>query len=570
MIARWHACSKIMRPSSGVASATPNGGHVRKFPVSRAVFSAIAGAGFVTFAFSLDILWPTAWPNPSLRLSIEVVLLVVLVLAFPASRRRSAAWMGLLALLAALWAVLRYVDVGSHSLFGRGIDLYWDAIHAPALFGMLRETMGSGGIWILAGALPAGFAVLWLAMRLALGGIARAADIGPLRRVTLALSSTLTLCYGAGMLSDRIGSEHWFAVPVSVAWAGKLVGAAHAAAEMRADAPNSFDAVEPLADGAGRAIRPLDIVVLFQESMGAASYGDPALASVLAPWRDRLAQAAGGQGWHAASAFVEAATFGGGSWLAHASLLSGAPIEGEGAYRRLLASDRPALTHRLKDAGWRTIGVMPGIKRFWPEGSYWGYDRLMAADDFVYAGPRFGFWEIPDQAAMQQLLAEELAPRQRAPVLAVFPTIMSHYPFFTIPSYSANWGTVRDDNGLTDAPPVLNAETLAHAGLSGYRAGYAHAQAYNLAWLAGALAQPELANAAILALGDHQPPALVAGPPEKIGRLVPVTLFVRNPALLQPFIAEGFAPGLEPGRSALHQADLGHLLLTLSFPESGS
>lgn len=570
MIARWHACSKIMRSISGGAMATPERSHVRQFSVSRAVLAAVAGAGFVTFAFSMEILWPTAWPRPSLRLSIEVVLLVALVLALPPRNRRNATWMGLLALLAALWAVLRYVDVGSHSLFGRGIDLYWDALHAPALFGMLHDMRGTDGMWTLGLGLIVGFLLLWGAMRLALAGIGRVAEIRPLRRAMLGISAGLTLLYGVGMLSDRVGTEHWFAVPVGVAWADRLVGAAHAAAEMRGDAPTSFAQEETLPDGVGKAVRPMDIVVLFQESMGAVAYTDAAIASVLAPKRDQLAQAVRESGWYAASAFVESATFGGGSWLAHASLLSGAPIEGEGAYRRLLASDRPALTHRLRDAGWRSIGVMPGIQRLWPEGSYWDYDRLMTAGDFVYAGPRFGFWEIPDQAAMQQLLAEELAPRQRAPVLAVFPTIMSHYPFFTIPSYSANWETVRDDDGLTDAPPVLNAETLENAGLSGYRAGFAHAQAYNLAWLAGALAQPELANAAILALGDHQPPALVAGPPEKIGRLVPVTLFVRNPALLQPFIAEGFAPGLEPKESALHQADLGRLVLTLSFPESGS
>lgn len=538
--------------------------------MSRAVFAAFAGGGFVTFAFSLDILWPTAWPTPSWRLSIEAVLLIALVLSLPARRRNDRLLMGVIAAGAALWAGLRYIDVGAHSLLGRGIDLYWDAVHAPALAGMLAEALGGVGIAALAIGLPLLGVALWWAMRLSLRAVARASSWPALRRGGLALSTALVLAYGVGMASDRVDSEHWFSVPVGIAWGDKMIGAAHAAAELRPDNPASYDDIAPLPETDGLARRRLDIVVLFQESMGQSAYTDPAISGILAPFRAELARAAAEEGWHAASAFVQSATFGGGSWLAHSSLLSAAPIETESAYRRLLASDRPALTHRLKQAGWRTIGVMPGLKRFWPEGSYWDYDRLMAASDIAYRGPRYGFWEIPDQAAFAQLLREEFSPSTRAPVLAVFPTVMSHYPFLSVPPYDADWDGILDGKGLAEARPVVATEDLAGAGLTGSRAGFAKAQAYNLAWLAGALSRPELRDAAILALGDHQPPALVAGPPEKIGRAVPVTLFVRNPDLLQSFIDAGFAPGLAPAAVALHQADIGRLVLTLSFPESGS
>ena len=59
---------------------------------------------------------------------------------------------------------------------------------------------------------------------------------------------------------------------------------------------------------------------------------------------------------------------GGGSWLAHATLLSGLWIDNQQRYRNLTSSDRLTLSGAFQQAGWRTVGVMPGNTRAWPEG----------------------------------------------------------------------------------------------------------------------------------------------------------------------------------------------------------
>ena len=78
---------------------------------------------------------------------------------------------------------------------------------------------------------------------------------------------------------------------------------------------------------------------------------------------------------------------GGQSWLAHASVLSGLWIDGEGRYRALARQPAAVAAPRSRSAaGWRTAAVMPAITRAWPEAAWFGYDRVLAAGDLGYRG----------------------------------------------------------------------------------------------------------------------------------------------------------------------------------------
>ena len=82
---------------------------------------------------------------------------------------------------------------------------------------------------------------------------------------------------------------------------------------------------------------------------------------------------------------------GGGSWLAHATLLSGLWIDNQQRYRTLVSSDRLTLTSAFQRAGWRTVGVEPAITGAWPEGEFYGYDRVYDSRNLGYRGPRFSY-----------------------------------------------------------------------------------------------------------------------------------------------------------------------------------
>src|SRR5262249_56791246 len=81
-------------------------------------------------------------------------------------------------------------------------------------------------------------------------------------------------------------------------------------------ASRSFDADLSLARGA-------DVFLIFVEAYGAVAYERPDIAPYLTTSREALAAAIRETGRSAVSAFVDSPTFGGSSWLAHISPMSG-------------------------------------------------------------------------------------------------------------------------------------------------------------------------------------------------------------------------------------------------------
>ena len=89
----------------------------------------------------------------------------------------------------------------------------------------------------------------------------------------------------------------------------------------------------------------------------------------------------------AVSAFVTSPTFGGGSVLAHLSLLSGIEVRDQDQYVLLMTQQRPTLVSLFKGAGYRTVAVMPGLRESWPEGAFYGFDEIYGAPGLDYRGP---------------------------------------------------------------------------------------------------------------------------------------------------------------------------------------
>ena len=139
-----------------------------------------------------------------------------------------------------------------------------------------------------------------------------------------------------------------------------------------------------------------DFYVIFLESYGVAAFEDPGRRPALEAAAERWAEDARAGGFDYRSAQVQSPTFGGGSWRAHASLLSGAWVEREALYRALIESapgqPRPSLwsggiPHRRlrtgnpgRVAGGRLVRLRPHLR---PRG-----DRLPGTRDGLVGGPR--------------------------------------------------------------------------------------------------------------------------------------------------------------------------------------
>jgi transposase InsO family protein len=82
----------------------------------------------------------------------------------------------------------------------------------------------------------------------------------------------------------------------------------------------------------------------------------------------------------------------GSSWLSHrgAAGWCGTP---PADHDLLLASQWPTLRHLRATVPHR--GLMPGLKRPWLEGAYYGFDCLADDAGIGYAGMDFGYWRIP-------------------------------------------------------------------------------------------------------------------------------------------------------------------------------
>ena len=85
---------------------------------------------------------------------------------------------------------------------------------------------------------------------------------------------------------------------------------------------------------------------------------------------------------------VESTTFGGESWLAHISLLSGTEVRDPDVNRRVDGRTTRHDGHGLRAARLpRPLAIMPGLHAPWPEGAFYGFDHIYGAPDLAYEGP---------------------------------------------------------------------------------------------------------------------------------------------------------------------------------------
>ena len=293
-----------------------------------------------------------------------------------------------------------------------------------------------------------------------------------------------------------------------------------------------------------------DVLMVFAESYGMTTFDNPAQAAALAPARARFAQALAAGGLQAVSARVTLADL-------RRRLLAGARRAAEPASTRktrcdhdlLLATRRPTLVRHFGQHGYRTVGWMPGLHKPWPEGRFYGFDRLADVDGIGYRGAPLGYWRVPDQAAMALLDAQELAvPRaDRAPRLVVFPTVTSHAPFRPVAPYVAAWQRLTGPAAYSTAQVAQALDEP--ASWQHPVPGYVESIAYTHDWLGDWLSRQAPPGLLAIVLGDHQPLAGVSGPGAPWD--VPVHVISADRALLGRLVASGFTPGLVPPSAPL-------------------
>lgn len=497
----------------------------------------------LTLPGRIDHITPLAFARLPLELPVLLAVLAIAAGRFGTSVR------SVLALLVALTVVLRVADMAAQQAFARPFNPVLDAHLLGAAMNLLSGAVGVAGAWaIAAAAILATLLVVslsWLVLARLSAGVTRH------RRGTLVVAGLLALLWsGLFVTGAAVDHRRPLASHAAASLLAERAGTTLASlGDMRAfAAASAVDAWRDVpSDRLLGALKGKDVLVVFVESYGETVLSNPLYAprvtALLRQGEARLAMA----GAHVRTGLVTSPTVGGMSWLAHGTMLSGLWVDNQRRYDSLMTSDRMTLNGAFRRAGWRTVAVMPAITMAWPEGAYYGYDTIYAADDLGYRGKPFNWVTMPDQYTLSALRRLELDRPDRAPVMAEVALISSHAPWTPIPEV-IDWSLVGDGSVFDAVATSGDPPEVVWRDPDRVRTQFRLSIEYALDNLVSYVETFGADNLVMVVLGDHQPAPLVTG--EDASRAVPVHVIAGDPAVLDRIESWGWADGLMPDPAA--------------------
>jgi hypothetical protein len=394
------------------------------------VLAAVLVHGALVVPNHLGNLTPAAF----VRIPLEGIFGAAILLALaPKPRRIVAAAVG--ATLGVL-TVLKLLDMGFYSILDRPFDLVLDWFLVANAVEFLTESVGSVGAF--AAAVGAVLVALALPVLMALAVVRLSRLLVEHRpeatRAALILGTAWMICVTLGVqIGDvSVATKNTSAIVrnrvryVEATLKDRQAFAEQSAVDAFADTP-----AEQLLTG----LRGKDVIVAFVESYGRSAIADPQLAAYVRPTLSDGTRRLRATGFSSRSAFLTSPATGAGSWLAHSTFMSGLWIKSEQRYRTVTTQDRLTLTgafHRTN--AWRTVGILPGTTRSWPEGEFYKFDRIYDARHLGYDGAPYGWSGIPDQYTLSAFERLERGVPGRKPLMAEIVLTSSHNPWVPLPT----------------------------------------------------------------------------------------------------------------------------------------
>ncbi|HZG88780.1 MAG TPA: sulfatase [Pseudonocardia sp.] len=487
-------------------------------------------------------------PGAFLRIPAEALVGVLLVLVLPGRARSALALVG--GAVLGLLTVVRVLDMGFMTALARPFDPVFDWGQLLAAVPLFESSMGEIGA--VAAAVGIGLSAVALVALIALATLRLSRLV---ERHRTAAARAVPVVGVAWLVCFGIGAQ--IVVPVPVAALSTVSLAQRTAVQV----PTTLRDYQAFLDQAARpdpfagtpaaellsGLRGKDVVLSFVESYGRSAVEHPEIAprvnAALDGGTDRLAAA----GYSARSAFLTSPVIGGGSWLAHATLLSGLWVTNEQSYRTLVDGERLTLTSAFERADWRTVGVMPGVTRDWPEGEFYGIEQLYDYRNLGYAGEKFSGFHTPDQYTLSAFERFEHGA-DRGPLMAEIPLVTSHWPWAPLPP-TVDWDQIGDGSVYDTLPDAgLPVEDVWGGDPGLVKDAYARSVEYSLTSLISWVERYGDDDLVLVFLGDHQPAPVATG--EGAGRDVPITVVTRDRAVLDRIAGWGWDEGLRPGPQA--------------------
>jgi hypothetical protein len=291
-----------------------------------------------------------------------------------------------------------------------------------------------------------------------------------------------------------------------------------------------------------------NVFLIFVESYGRTVFEKPAFIEQVRPLVESFETDLGARGLSIVSGVMDSPTYGGQSWLAHSTLATGVRTADQLQYELDAAKHPKTIAQFFHGAGYRTVFVMPGTTRDWPKGEFYGFDQKYYAWNFDYAGPRFSWSTMPDQYVMDFIRRTELA-NHPGPSFVEYVLVTSHAPWSHQPLMVDDWSKIQ--NGAIYRELEMVRYPIEWPNFANASDAYIRSIVYDLDVLKRYLATYLLDDTLVIMLGDHQPVREVTDDAESHG--VPVHVVCRDAALLEPFLARGFARGMTPPLDGTHE-----------------
>ncbi|HTU95349.1 MAG TPA: hypothetical protein VMF14_05875 [Solirubrobacteraceae bacterium] len=482
-----------------------------------------------------------------LRIPLEMLVFIAVASVLPKVARRILA--GIVGPLLTVVVVVKALDIGFYDTFSRRFDLLSDKSYAGSGVSTLSDSIGSTDAHLVVVGIFVGIVVLLVLTTFSAFRLTRvAADH---RRLTLRVVAGVGVVWGVFWL---VGAQLVSHTPVATTLSSDVMG--HEVGQLRADLHDQSVFAAQIRDDAFRntppsqlltALRGKDVLLVFVEAYGQQAVQgrqfSPEVDAVLNHGDKELASA----GFSARSGFLDSATYGGISWLAHSTLQSGVWVNSQRRYNDLMTTNRFTLSDAFKEAGWRTVDDVPSNDYYWPQGtSYYHYDKLYDRRNVGYKGPTFTYASMPDQYTYAALQRLELSKPNRPPLFAEVDTVSSHMPWNRIPE-QIPWNKV-GNGSIFDRIPEDHSTGAFWSNPPRVQAAYGRSIVYSLSTLYSWIKRLDDKKLVVIALGDHQPLPIVSG--HHSNHDVPISIISHDPKVLKAIGSWGWNAGLQPAPSA--------------------
>ncbi|TAM70127.1 MAG: sulfatase [Microbacteriaceae bacterium] len=514
----------------------------------RATVRTVVSAVALAIALLAPGLITSGSPLAVLRIPLEALVALAVLALLPrfAMRRIAAALFSVIFVAAIASAAL---DRGFTMTVGQPFNVITGWPELVDAYGVLRDSTGAfaAGAILVVLILVAAAAVAFLTLSM----LHLASVIRRHRRAALVGGSAITASW---VILGLVGAQFVPGEPIA---ASDIIGAA-ATKTTQANAAARDQAASDKAtasDGYARlpasdlltGLRGKDVIIAFIESYGQVAVQNTSFSAgvdgVLRQGDVTLSAA----GYSERSAFLTSSTFGGISWLAHATLQTGLWIDSQQQYDRVTAGSRFTLSDAFKKAGWRTVSDVPSDTAPWSVGtSFYHFDMELNSQNVGYQGPHFSYARIPDQYTWSYFQKHELSAPHK-PLMAEIDFVSSHTPWTPLP-HEVPWSAVGNGSIYDPQPAQGLPPSVVWQNPQQVRQLYGQSVQYTMGTLFSFLTTYNDPNLVLIVLGDHQPATEVSG--AGANHNVPISIISKDPSVINRISSWHWQPGMLPTPSA--------------------